>query len=99
MTRTFSEQADCCHGICKPQSTSMFDNQDCQIHIQHTFSTNQDATDYLTKLIAKAKDIESEACLIDYQINQEMSGHILNATFTFCCQAEMVIFNMALSRI
>ena len=44
----------------------------------------------------KARDVESEPCQIQSEIQQVEEGYVLKAVFTFCCQAELVIFQMKL---
>ncbi|MDO9748588.1 YfcZ/YiiS family protein [Glaesserella parasuis] len=96
MSKTFSDQANCCGGICKPSSTSMFDNADSTIELALVYPTQADAEQGLTTLTAKAREVESDPCNISSQISQTEDGFLLQAKFLFSCQAEAVIFQMKL---
>ncbi|WP_288064918.1 DUF406 family protein, partial [Rodentibacter caecimuris] len=38
--------------------------------------------------------VESEPCEIQAEISKVDDGYLLKAKFAFCCQAELVIFQM-----
>lgn len=99
MQKTVSDEAECAKGICKPKSTAMFDNEDCLVSILHISTTKDEAETVLQQLIDKAHDIESEPCSISHNLTSTEQGWRLNADFNFCCQAEAVIFQMALRRV
>lgn len=96
MTKTFSDQADCCGGICKPSSTSMFDNADSTVELSLYYATQSEAEQALTNFTQQARKVESDPCEIAHQITQQDQGFLLNAQFVFACQAEAVIFQMKL---
>ena len=73
---------------------SLFDNSDCSLPIEQFYATRQDAEGALEYFMLKARDIESQ---IQSEIQQVEDGYLLKAVFTFCCQAELVIFQMKLS--
>jgi len=70
---------------------------DCSLPIEQFYATRQDAEGALEYFTLKARDIESEPCQIQSEIQQVEDGYLLKAVFTFCCQAELVIFQMKLS--
>ena len=76
---------------------SLFDNSDCSLPIEQFYATRQDEEGALEYFTLKARDIESEPCQIQSEIQQVEDGYLLKAVFTFCCQAELVIFQMKLS--
>ena len=61
---------------------SLFDNSDCSLPIEQFYATRQDAEGALEYFTLKAREVEE--------------GYVLKAVFTFCCQAELVIFQMKL---
>lgn len=74
---------------------SILDNSERDVHIERQYATQQEAEQELAKLTQKARDVESEPCQIRSEINPTENGYRLNATFTFSCQAEVVIFQLA----
>ncbi|OOF69889.1 hypothetical protein BKG89_04960 [Rodentibacter caecimuris] len=76
---------------------SHFDNSDCHFPIEWIYDTKQDAQAALDFFTEKAKEIESEPCQIQSEITQVENGYLLKADFTFCCQAEVVIFQMRIA--
>ena len=75
---------------------SCFDNSDCVYLSNSFYATRQDAEGALEYFTLKARDVESEPCQIQSEIQQVEEGYVLKAVFTFCCQAELVIFQMKL---
>lgn len=73
---------------------SILDNSERDVHIERQYATQQEAEQALAKLTQKAHDVESEPCQIRSEIKPIESGYQLNATFTFSCQAEVVIFQL-----
>lgn len=96
MNKTFSDEAECCKGICKPRDTAMFDNLETRVAIEQTFASQTEAEQALKQLTPKAREVESEPCEITSQIQANSEGFNLTATFHFSCQAEAVIFQLAL---
>lgn len=58
-------------------------------------TTEADANAALERLTKKARDIESDPCEIKSEIVAVENGVQLNASFTFSCQAEAMIFELA----
>ncbi len=50
----------------------------------------------LNTLTEKARAVESDPCQIDASIEPQDNGFVLDADFTFCCQAETLIFQLGL---
>ncbi|WP_373766973.1 YfcZ/YiiS family protein [Glaesserella sp.] len=96
MAKTFSDEAECCKGVCKPQSTSMFDNAECSIEFEQHYADEAEAQDTLDFLTQKARKIETEPCDIESKIEPIDNGVRLYAKFTFSCQAETVLFQLSL---
>ncbi|MGL4905152.1 MAG: YfcZ/YiiS family protein [Plesiomonas sp.] len=86
------ETAACC---CVDVGT-ILDNTDCTAKVEQQFATRADAEAFLAKLTKKARDIESDACEITSSLTDNAEGAQLNADFTFSCQAETMIFQLAL---
>ncbi|OOH91493.1 hypothetical protein BMT54_02265 [Pasteurellaceae bacterium 15-036681] len=93
---TFSDQAECSKGVCKPSSTSMFDNEDSSLEFEQIYATETEAQEALAQLIEKARHVESDPCEIESSVVQVEQGFLMKAKFNFCCQAEAVIFQLSL---
>lgn len=73
---------------------SLFDNRDCTQEISYIYDTQEQAQTALDFFTQKAREVESEPCEIQSEISRVDDGYLLNAKFAFCCQAELVIFQM-----
>ncbi len=87
-----SETAACC---CVDVGTVM-DNTDCTATFSQLFNTHAEAEAMLQVLSEKARAVESEPCTIDSRISETPQGVQLDCDFTFSCQAETMIFQLAL---
>lgn len=74
---------------------SILDNSEREAKIERVYSNEQEAQQALEALIQKAREVESEPCEINSEIKAVDEGYLLDATFTFSCQAEVVIFQLA----
>ncbi|MFZ4831562.1 YfcZ/YiiS family protein [Rouxiella sp. Mn2063] len=86
------ETAACC---CVDVGTIM-DNTDCTASYSQVFNTIEDAEKMLRVLTDKARAVESEPCSIAASTKPVGDGVELNIDFTFCCQAETMIFQLGL---
>ncbi|MDC9596624.1 YfcZ/YiiS family protein [Xenorhabdus anantnagensis] len=86
------ETAACC---CVDVGT-VIDNEDCTASYQCFFASEQEAELMLNALIKKAKEVESDPCVIRYNIEAVEGGMQLSVDFTFSCQAEALIFQLGL---
>ncbi|OOF59538.1 YfcZ/YiiS family protein [Rodentibacter myodis] len=76
---------------------SLFDNRDCTQEINYLYDTQAQAQTALDFFTQKAREVESEPCDIQAEISSTEEGYLLKAEFTFCCQAELVIFQMKIA--
>ena len=76
---------------------SLFDNRDCSLSFELIYNSHQEAQNALDYFTAKARETESEPCDIQAEITEIEENYLLKADFTFCCQAELVIFQMRLT--
>lgn len=76
---------------------SLFDNRDCTQEMSYLYDTEEQAQTALNFFTQKAREVESEPCEIKAEISKTEEGFLLNADFTFCCQAELVIFQMKIA--
>ena len=60
---------------------SLFDNSDCSLPIEQFYATRQDAEGALEYFTLKARDVESEPCQIQSEIQQVEEGYVLKAVF------------------
>jgi len=75
---------------------TILDNKDCVATVENTYASRGEADMALQKLVAKVRDVESDPCLIESDIQETGQGAVLKARFVFCCQAENLIFQLAL---
>ncbi|MGB9098357.1 YfcZ/YiiS family protein [Erwinia sp.] len=87
-----NETAACC---CVDVGTIM-DNTDCTASWSQLYETRQQAEAMLNQLTEKARQVESDPCVIEARFNEQPDGVLLEADFTFCCQAETLIFQLGL---
>ena len=74
---------------------TIIDGSDCTVEVHQFYSTEADANAALERLTKKAHDTESDPCEIKSEIVSVENGVQLNASFTFSCQAEAMIFELA----
>lgn len=86
------ETAACC---CVDVGT-IIDNEDCKASYSRVFDQQQQAQEMLASLTHKARSVESDPCVIESTLRPVDGGLELNADFTFCCQAETLIFQLGL---
>lgn len=87
-----TETAACC---CVDVGTIM-DNTDCTASWSQLYENHQQAEAMLEKLTEKARQVESDPCVIDARFSEQPDGVLLEADFTFSCQAETMIFQLGL---
>ena len=87
-----NETAACC---CVDVGTIM-DNTDCTASWSQLYKTRQQAEEGLAILTEKARQVESEPCVIEARFSEQPDGVLLEADFTFSCQAETMIFQLGL---
>jgi len=87
-----SETAACC---CVDVGTVM-DNTERVASWNETFDRREEAQAALRALTEKARAVESEPCTIESQFTETDRGVELTCQFTFCCQAETMIFQLGL---
>lgn len=86
-----TETACCCIDV-----GSVLDNSDCTAEWTECYYSRAEAERVMTALTAKAQQIASEPCQVNHLISDVADGVKLEATFTFACQAEMIIFQLSL---
>lgn len=87
-----TETAACC---CVDVGTVM-DNTDCTASWSEWFPQRQDAKAKAARLTERARQVESEPCVIDVRFSDVDQGVQLDIDFTFSCQAETLIFQLGL---
>ncbi len=85
------EVAACC---CVDVGT-VIDNSDLSVQIEKTFPTLEEAQSVLTHLKEKAADAAFSGFEVVDEIIAVDDKYLLKATFTFECQAESMIFQLA----
>lgn len=74
---------------------TIIDGSDCTVNIDQVYADEASAQAELARLTQKARDTESDPCVIKSEINAVQDGVQLKASFTFSCQAEAMIFELA----
>lgn len=74
---------------------TIIDGSDCTVEVNQTYTTESEANAALERLIQKARNTESDPCEIKSDIQHTENGIVLTASFTFSCQAEAMIFELA----
>lgn len=87
-----NETAACC---CVDVGTIM-DNTDCTATWSQVYDNRQEAEAALAQLTEKARQIESEPCQINARFSELQNAVQMDIDFTFCCQAETMIFQLGL---
>ncbi|MDG6897480.1 hypothetical protein A6A19_05680 [Actinobacillus delphinicola] len=86
------EVAACC---CVDVGT-VIDNSDLNVQIEKKFATLKDAQEMLARLKEKAKESAFSGFEVVDEIESINDEFLLKATFTFECQAESMIFQLAM---
>ena len=74
---------------------TIIDGSDCSVDIHQTYANKAEAEAALNRFIEKARKTESYPCDIKTEITETENGANLTARFTFSCQAEAMIFELA----
>ncbi len=77
---------------------AVIDGEERSAQIEELFADQTLAEARLAELTAKARKTESDPCEVDSEISAVEGGVKLTAAFTFCCQAESLIFQLGLNR-
>ncbi len=95
MSKTLQQKADEARNMCKLKGDSMLDNADRQIAFEAVYDSEaqaQQAVEYFTQ---KARTVETEPCQIRSEITPLAEGFLMKMWIEFSCQAEVVLFQMA----
>ena len=95
MTKTLQQKADEARNMCKLKGDSMLDNSECQIAFEAVYDTQEQAEQAVEYFTQKAKSVETEPCKIKYEIKPLEEGVLMQMWLEFSCQAEVVLFQMA----
>ena len=83
------------HNMCKLKGESMLDNQDRQLAFEIVYSSEEEALQAVEFFTQKAKSVETEACQIKSEIQPLEDSFLMQMWIEFSCQAEVVLFQMA----
>ena len=93
--KTMQQKAAEAHNACRLKGDSMLDNNDCSIAFNAVYESETQARAALAYFTEKAESVETEPCEIESEITALDDGFLLIMQITFCCQAEVVLFQMA----
>ena len=93
--KTMQQNATEAHNACRLKGDSMLDNNDCSIAFNAVYDSEAQARAALAYFTEKAESVETEPCEIESEITALDDGFLLIMQITFCCQAEVVLFQMA----
>lgn len=74
---------------------TIIDGSDCTVIVEQIYPSQNEAEQALARFIEKARKTESDPCEIVSEIISVENGAQLKASFTFSCQAEAMIFELA----
>lgn len=77
---------------------AVIDGEERSAVVEELFAEQALAEARLAELTTKARNAESDPCEINSGISAVEGGVKLSASFTFCCQAESLIFQLGLNR-
>ena len=97
--KTMQQKAAEAHNACRLKGDSMLDNNDCSIAFNAVYDSEAQAREALAYFTEKAESVETEPCEIESEITALDDGFLLIMQITFCCQAEVVLFQMAVRQI
>lgn len=95
MSKTLQQKADEARNMCKLKGDSMLDNADRQIAFEAVYDTQAQAEQAVVYFTQKAKSVETEPCKIQSEIKPLEEGVLMQMWLEFSCQAEVVLFQMA----
>lgn len=95
MHKTMQQKAAEAHNMCKLKGDSMLDNSDRQIDFEAVYDSEAQAQQAVEFFTEKAKSVETEACVIQHGISPIEDGFLMQMQIEFSCQAEVVLFQMA----
>ncbi|WP_249961478.1 YfcZ/YiiS family protein [Histophilus somni] len=90
---------------CTPEETkacccadvgTIIDNSELSVDFSQVYENETIAQEALAYLTEKARKAETESCDIRSEIKEVNGNYRLNATFTFSCQAETLIFQLSI---
>jgi len=81
---------------CCVEIGTVIDNSDCTAHWSGHFSDRAAAEVMLAQLSDRAQRAASEPCTVHATFTARGTGVQLDMDFTFCCQAESLIFQFGL---
>lgn len=95
MNKTMQQKAAEAHNMCRLKGDSMLDNADRQIAFEAVYESEtlaQQAVEFFTQ---KAKSVETEPCEIETEISPVEDGFLMKMWIEFSCEAEVILFQMA----
>lgn len=95
MSKTLQQKADEACNMCKLKGASMLDNADRQIAFEAVYDSQELAEQAVEYFTQKAKSVETEPCKIQSEIKPIEDGVLMQMWLEFSCQAEVVLFQMA----
>lgn len=75
---------------------AVIDGSECTTTLDEVFASRSEAESVLASLTEKARKAETEPAQIESEMTDVENGVALKVSITFVCQAENLIFQMAL---
>lgn len=95
MHKTLRQKADEARNACKLKGDSVLDDSDRQIAFEALYDTEEQALQAVEFFSKKAKSVETDPCDIRYEIRRIEEGFLVVMRIEFSCQAEVILFQMA----
>lgn len=93
--KTMQQKAAEAQNMCKLKGDAMLDNRDRQIIFEALYGSEEQAQEAVIFFIEKAREVETEASIIQHRISRVEGGYLMQMQIEFSCQAEVVLFQMA----
>ncbi|RKF19669.1 DUF406 family protein [Alginatibacterium sediminis] len=77
---------------------AIIDGEELVASADELYANQESAQARLEDLSAKARRAESDPCVIEHSFETQEDGVRLRASFTFCNQAESLIFQLGMNR-
>ncbi len=94
--KTLQQKVAESHNMCRIKGDLMLDNSAREVVFEAEYDTEKQALNARDYFIQKTRDIENDPANIESQITDISNGFRLKMRIVFGCQAEVVLFQMAI---
>lgn len=95
MNKTLQQKAEEARTMCKLKGEGFLDNSDRTIAFEGVYASEVEAEQAVRFFTEKARSVENEPCRIEQNISPFEQGYLMQMQIEFSCQAEVILFQMA----